>query len=70
MRLLALWQHLGEPRSRAEEVTFNVEHWRVLSGAELAGVTTPTLVLEAPLDPVFPPPNAAHLANRIPARSW
>ncbi|MDT7801716.1 MAG: hypothetical protein QOI78_5149 [Actinomycetota bacterium] len=106
--VLALWQHLGEPRSRAEEVAFSVEHWRVLSGAaaggafdpaefalleerirdhagigvpsnahaqadqsrldrgaELARVITPTLVLEAPLDPVFPPPNAEHLARRI-----
>jgi pimeloyl-ACP methyl ester carboxylesterase len=106
--VLALWQHLGEPRSRAEEVAFNVEHWRVLSGAaaggafdpaefavleerirdhagtdaptaahaqadqsrldrgaELARVITPTLVVEAPLDPVFPPPNAEHLASRI-----
>ncbi len=35
-------------------------------GAELARVRTPTLVIEAPLDPVFPPPNAAHLAALIP----
>ena len=27
---------------------------------------TPTLVIEAPLDPVFPPPHAAHLASLIP----
>ncbi len=31
-------------------------------GAELAGVTVPTLVVEAPEDPVHPPPHAAHLA--------
>ena len=27
---------------------------------------TPTLVIEAPLDPVFPPPHAHHLAELIP----
>ena len=107
--VLAMWQHLGEPRDRAAEVAFNVEHWRLLSGVErggefeesefraleerirhhaghddptvahsladasnlargaaLAGVRTPTLVIEAPLDPVFPPPHAAHLASLIP----
>ena len=36
-------------------------------GAELAGVRTPTLVIDAPLDPVFPPPHAQHLAGLIPA---
>ena len=35
-------------------------------GAELANVRTPTLVVEALLDPVFPPPNAEYLAQRIP----
>ena len=108
--VLELWQHLGEPRDRAAEVAFNVEHWRLLSGAarggpfeeaefraleerirdhaghdeptvahaladpsnlarghELARVRTPTLVIDAPLDPVFPPPNAPHLAALIPA---
>lgn len=34
-------------------------------GAELAGVTTPTLVIEAPLDPVFGPPNAPWTASVI-----
>jgi pimeloyl-ACP methyl ester carboxylesterase len=107
--VLAMWEHLGEPRDRAAEVAFNVEHWRLLSGAaaggpfdesefraleerirdhaghdeptvahaladpssldrgtELARVRTPVLVIEAPLDPVFPPPNAGHLASLIP----
>ncbi|MFP5022753.1 alpha/beta fold hydrolase [Pseudonocardia phyllosphaerae] len=32
---------------------------------ELAGVTTPTLVVEGPDDPVYPPPHAAHLAGLI-----
>lgn len=107
--LLSMWEHLGEARSRDEEIAFNLEHWRLLAGAvrgghfdpeefraleervrrhtghdepiaahaladqsgldrgrELARVTTPTLVIEAPLDPVFPPPHAEHLASVIP----
>jgi pimeloyl-ACP methyl ester carboxylesterase len=35
-------------------------------GAELAGVTVPTLVVEAPDDPVHPPEHARHLAAAIP----
>ena len=34
-------------------------------GAELAGVRVPVLVVEAPEDPVNPPPHAAHLAAAI-----
>jgi pimeloyl-ACP methyl ester carboxylesterase len=34
-------------------------------GAELAAVRVPTLVVEAPADPVNPPPHAAHLARLI-----
>lgn len=34
-------------------------------GAELSAVTVPTLVIEAPEDPVNPPPHAAHLAEVI-----
>lgn len=34
-------------------------------GAELAGVEVPTLVIEAPEDPAFPPPNSAHLAAAL-----
>ncbi|MDQ3647245.1 MAG: alpha/beta hydrolase, partial [Actinomycetota bacterium] len=30
-------------------------------------VRTPTLVIEAPLDPVFPPPHAHRLAELIPS---
>jgi pimeloyl-ACP methyl ester carboxylesterase len=33
---------------------------------ELAGVRTPTLVIEAPEDPINPPPHSAHLARLIP----
>jgi pimeloyl-ACP methyl ester carboxylesterase len=35
-------------------------------GAELAGVEVPTLVIEAPADPIHPPPAAARLAAAIP----
>jgi pimeloyl-ACP methyl ester carboxylesterase len=34
-------------------------------GRQLAGVTVPTLVLDAPLDPVYAPPHAEHLAGAI-----
>jgi pimeloyl-ACP methyl ester carboxylesterase len=34
-------------------------------GAELAAVAVPTLVIEAPEDPAFPPPNASVLARSI-----
>jgi pimeloyl-ACP methyl ester carboxylesterase len=34
-------------------------------GAELATVTVPTLVIEAPEDPAFPPPNASMLARSL-----
>lgn len=35
-------------------------------GDELGNVDVPTLVIEAPADPIFPPPHADHLAARIP----
>jgi 10-carbomethoxy-13-deoxycarminomycin esterase/esterase len=35
-------------------------------GAELRGVTTPTLVIQAPRDPLDPPPHGRHLAELIP----
>lgn len=34
-------------------------------GEELAAVTTPVLVVEAPADPAYPPPNAEHLERVI-----
>ena len=34
-------------------------------GAELASVTVPTLVIEAPEDPAYPPPNSGHLARTL-----
>ncbi|BCL14316.1 alpha/beta fold hydrolase [Micromonospora sagamiensis] len=36
-------------------------------GAELAGVRVPFLVVEAPEDPINPPPHASHLAGLIPS---
>ncbi|MQA98272.1 MAG: alpha/beta fold hydrolase [Streptosporangiales bacterium] len=106
-KLLELWQHMAEPRDREAEITWRVEHWRVLNGPvlpfdaeefrrleewviehsgtadnpaaharaaqngldrghELAGVTTPTLIVEAPEDPINPPPHASYLAGLIP----
>jgi len=35
-------------------------------GAELRDVPTPTLVIQAPLDPAAPPPHGRHLADMIP----
>lgn len=35
-------------------------------GDELATVTTPVLVIEAPRDPVYPPPNAQRIAGLVP----
>jgi pimeloyl-ACP methyl ester carboxylesterase len=34
-------------------------------GAELAAVTVPTLVIEAPEDPAYPPPNSGHLVRTL-----
>ena len=31
-QLLALWEQMGEPRTRAEEIDWRVEHWRLLNG--------------------------------------
>jgi pimeloyl-ACP methyl ester carboxylesterase len=36
-------------------------------GVELGRVNTPTLVIEAPQDPAFPPPHAGRLAEAIPS---
>jgi pimeloyl-ACP methyl ester carboxylesterase len=106
-RLLELWSHLADPRSREEELEFRVEHWRLLNGrvlpfepqefraletrlidhagthanpaaharasqanldrgAELRKVRVPTLVIEAPEDPINPPPHASYIASLIP----
>ncbi|GAA4324344.1 hypothetical protein GCM10023162_30950 [Klenkia terrae] len=34
-------------------------------GAELASVAVPVLVVEAPADPAYPPPNARRLADAL-----
>ena len=106
-RLMELWQQMTEPRTRADEIAWRIEHWRLLNGtavaydaeefrrleervvdhagrhdnpaaharasqtgldrgAELAGVTTPTLIVDAPHDPVNPYPHAQRLAAAIP----
>lgn len=105
--MVRLWQHFTDSRSRADELAWRVEHWRILAGsvlpfhadefrrleerimdhagrhdnpvaharaaatgleraAELARVRISTLVIEAPEDPVNPPPHAEHLARLIP----
>jgi pimeloyl-ACP methyl ester carboxylesterase len=55
--------HAGTYRAATAHARMEVEGlWR---GAELARVTVPTLVVEAPADPAFPPPNAELLARAI-----
>jgi pimeloyl-ACP methyl ester carboxylesterase len=104
--LLALWEHLADPRDLDAELDWRVAHWRLLNGtgtpfdadgfrelerrivehsgrhdnpaaharaartgldrgAELAGVDVPALVIEAPEDPVNPPPHSGHLARAL-----
>ncbi|ASO20822.1 10-carbomethoxy-13-deoxycarminomycin esterase/esterase [Actinoalloteichus hoggarensis] len=43
-----------------------IEQSLVERGAELSGITTPTLVIQGPLDPISPPPHGRHLADSIP----
>jgi pimeloyl-ACP methyl ester carboxylesterase len=64
----ALEQRIIEHSGRPDTVT---AHSHLVPGgldrgAELAGVRVPTLVVEAPADPVYPPPHARHLAAAIP----
>jgi pimeloyl-ACP methyl ester carboxylesterase len=106
LRLLSMWRTMGEERDREAEMSWRLEHWRLLNGgivpfapdefreleervmshsgtfraptahaqadqsglnrrADLANVTVPTLVIEAPEDPINPPPHAAVLASSI-----
>jgi pimeloyl-ACP methyl ester carboxylesterase len=37
----------------------------IARGAQLPDVTVPTLVIEAPEDPAYPPPNSGHLARLL-----
>lgn len=55
--------HTGRPDSPSAHARADQDG--VDRGAELAGVRVPTLVVEAPDDPVNPPPHARHLADAI-----
>jgi len=50
-----------QPTAHAFATPFPVER-----GGELKSVTTPTLVIQAPRDPLNPPPHGRHLAELIP----
>ena len=50
-----------QPTAHAFATPFAVER-----GGELRNVTTPTLVIQAPRDPLNPPPHGRHLAEMIP----
>jgi pimeloyl-ACP methyl ester carboxylesterase len=104
-RLLELWEHLADPRTREQELDWRVEHWRLLNGPklpfdaaafraleercidhagtpanpaaharadqsgldrDLSRVEVPFLVIEAPEDPINPPPHAERLAAQVP----
>ena len=39
--VLAMWEHLGTPRTREEEAAFSLEHWRLLAGAAAGGPFDP-----------------------------
>lgn len=56
--------HAGTPRNAAAHA--RAAQTGLDRGAELASVTVPFLVIEAPEDPINPPPHAAHLARQIP----
>ena len=64
----ALEQRIIEHSGRLDTVTAHshLDPGGLDRGAELAGVRVPTLVVEAPADPVYPPPHARHLAAAIP----
>jgi pimeloyl-ACP methyl ester carboxylesterase len=55
--------HAGSSRASTAHARMDTDG--LLRGAELAQVTVPTLVVEAPADPAFPPPNAELLARAI-----
>ena len=56
-------EHAGRPENPAAHA--RADQGGLERGAELADVEVPTLVIEAPADPVNPPPHAAHLARTI-----
>jgi len=55
--------HAGTARPATAHARMDTDG--LLRGAELAHVTVPTLVIEAPADPAFPPPNAQLLVDAI-----
>jgi pimeloyl-ACP methyl ester carboxylesterase len=55
--------HTGRPESPTAHAL--ADQSGLERGDELAAVTVPTLVVEAPADPINPPPHAAHLAAVI-----
>jgi pimeloyl-ACP methyl ester carboxylesterase len=63
----ALEQRVIAHSGRAEPLTAHthLDDSGLDRGGELTAVTVPTLVVEAPDDPVHPPPHSAHLAVRI-----
>lgn len=59
-RVMAHAGHSEAATAHARMATDGLER-----GAELAAVEVPTLVIEAPEDPAFPPPNSGHLARAL-----
>jgi pimeloyl-ACP methyl ester carboxylesterase len=55
--------HAGTSRPATAHARMSTDG--VHRGAELAGVAVPTLVIEAPEDPAFPPPNAGVLSRAL-----
>ncbi|APU15630.1 MULTISPECIES: alpha/beta fold hydrolase [Actinoalloteichus] len=58
--------HVGPTRPPEVHPHGLIEQPLTERGAELAGITTPTLVIQGPLDPISPPPHGRHLAEVIP----
>ena len=57
--------HGGSPDASSATAHARADTEGLERGAELSGVTTPVLVVEAPADPAYPPPNAEHLERAI-----
>jgi pimeloyl-ACP methyl ester carboxylesterase len=55
--------HAGSSRAGTAHALMNTDG--LLRGAELAAVQVPTLVIEAPEDPAYPPPNSEALARAV-----
>ncbi|GAA2216774.1 alpha/beta fold hydrolase [Micromonospora olivasterospora] len=61
----ACMDHAGTHRNPAAHARAGLDGLE--RGAELAGIRVPFLVVEAPEDPINPPPHAPHLAGLIPS---